>query len=88
MFCSSTLNHIINRLHARAIRIAYDEYSSDFEALLDTIPVHKRKLKTLVIEMYKILNNLSPLLMRDMMTEICVPYNARSTTEVNPIQGG
>ena len=41
MFCSRTLNHRINRLHERALRIAYDEYSSDFEELLekdDTIP--------------------------------------------------
>ena len=32
--------------------------------------------------MYKISNNISPLFMRDIMTEICVPYNTRSTTKV------
>ena len=91
MFCSRTLNHRINRLHERALRIAYDDYSSDFEELLekdDTIPVHKRNLRTLAIEMYKISNNLSPPFMRDMMTEICVPYNTRSTTKIEEDESG
>ena len=67
MFCSRTLNHRITRLHKRALRIAYDDYSSDFEELLeneDTIPVDKDNLSTLTIKMYKVLNNLSPLFMR------------------------
>ena len=91
MFCSRTLNHRINRLHERALRIAYDDYSSDFEELLekdDTIPVHKRNLRTLAIEMYKISNNLSPLFIRNMMTEICVPYNTRSTTKIEEDESG
>ena len=32
--------------------------------------------------MYKISNNLSSLFTREMMTKICVPYNMRSTTQV------
>ena len=32
--------------------------------------------------MYKISNDLSPPFMKDMMTEICIPYNTRSTTKV------
>ena len=38
--------------------------------------------------MYKISNNLSPLFMRDMMTEICVPYNMRSTTKIEEEESG
>ena len=78
MFCSRTMSHIINKLNKRALRIAFDSYSSDFRECLekaDTIPVHKRNLRTLTIQMYKISYNLSPLFMRDMMTEICLPYN-------------
>ena len=85
MFCSRTLNHRINRLHERALRIAYDDYLSDFEELLikdNTVTIHKRNLRKLAIEMYKISNNLSPLFTRELMTEICVPYNTRSTTKV------
>ena len=40
MFSSTTLYHRINRLHERALRIAYEDSSSDFEE--DTILVHKR----------------------------------------------
>ena len=32
--------------------------------------------------MYKISNILSPLFTRELMTEICVPYNTRSITKV------
>ena len=62
MFCSRTLNHRINRLHERALRIAYDDYLSDFEELLvkdKTVTIHKCNLRKLAIEMYKISNNLS-----------------------------
>jgi hypothetical protein len=91
MFCSRTLNHRINRLHERALRIAYDDYLSDFEELLvkdNTVTIHKRNLRKLAIEMYKISNNLSPLFTREMMTEICVPYNTRSTTKVEEDHSG
>ena len=57
MFCSRTLNHRINRLYEKAVRVAYDDYSSDFEKLLendDTISIQTRNLKTIPIQMYKI----------------------------------
>ena len=85
MFCGRRLNHRINKLHERALRIAYNDYSSDFVELLakdDTVTIHQRNLRVLAIEMYKISNDLSPLFMKDIMTEICVPYNTRSTTKV------
>ena len=91
MFCSRTLNHRINRLHERALRIAYDDYLSDFEELLvkdNTVTIHKRNLRKLAIEMYKISNNLSPLFTREMMTEICFPYNTRLTTKVEEDDSG
>ena len=48
----------------------------------DTVTIHQRNLRILAIEMYKISNDLSPLFMKDLKTEICIPYNARSTTKV------
>ena len=48
----------------------------------DTVTIHQRNLRILAIEKYKISNDLSPLFMKDMMTEICVSYNTRSTTKV------
>ena len=34
MFCSQKLNNKKNRLHERALRIAYEDYVSSFEELL------------------------------------------------------
>ena len=85
MFCCRSLNHRINRLHEKALRIAYDDYLSDFEELLikdNTVTIHKGNLRKIAIEMYKILNNLPPLFTREILTGICVPCNTRSTTKV------
>ena len=48
MFCSRKLNHKINRLHERALRIAYADYTSSFEDLLikdGTVTIHQRNLR-------------------------------------------
>ena len=34
MFCSRSLNHKINRLHERPLRLAYNDYTATFEDLL------------------------------------------------------
>ena len=67
MFCGRRLDHRINKLHERALRIAYNDYSSDFVELLakdDTVTIHQRNLRVLAIEIYKMLNDLSPLFMK------------------------
>ena len=83
------MNRIINGLHKRALRIAYD--GSHFEELLakdDTETVQKRNLRTLAIEMYKISNNISPLFSREMMTKKCVLYDTGSTIKVEKDSSG
>ena len=82
---SRRLNHKINKLHERALRMAYSDYDSSFEDLLDkdcTVTIHKRNLRALEIEMYKISNNLCPMFMKDLVTDLSIPYNTRSTTKV------
>ena len=57
MFCDRTANGKINKLHERALRIAYNDYSSSFKELLvkdDTVTIHERNLRTLATKMYKI----------------------------------
>ena len=64
MFHSRTLNNKINRLHERALRLAYADDKLTFQELLDldkSITIHHRNIQKLAIEMYKIKNNLSPL---------------------------
>ena len=57
MFHNRTLNHKINKLHERALRIVYKDENLTFQELLDkdgSVTVHHRNLQKLAIEMYKI----------------------------------
>ena len=68
MFHSRLINNKINRLHERCLRIVYSDNQSTFEELLEkdnTVSVHQRNLQFLAIELYKVLNGLSPDLMKD-----------------------
>ena len=63
MFHSRTINNKINRLHERALRIAYSDFKSSFEGLPmkdNSFSIHKRNIQSLAIEIYKLLNGLSP----------------------------
>ena len=63
MFHNRTLNNKINKLHERALRLAYNNDSSSFQELLEldnSMSVHHRNLQKLATEMYKARNNLSP----------------------------
>ena len=50
MFCGRSLNNKINVLHERALRIAYNDYTSSFETLLDndfSVTIHQKNLRCL-----------------------------------------
>ena len=91
MFCSRKLNHRINRLHERALRIAYSDYISSFEELLirdKSTTIHQKNLRVVAVEMYKITemykisHNMSPIFMEDLVTEIDTKYHTRSSYKV------
>ena len=68
MFHSRLVNNKINRLHERCLRILYSDNQSTFEELLEkdnTVSVHQHNLQFLATELCKILNGLSPDLMKD-----------------------
>ena len=72
MFCSTTTNKKINRIHERALRIVYRDYVSSFEELLykdKSLTFHQRNIQQVALEMFKIRNNLSPPFMKDIFTE-------------------
>ena len=61
MFHSRHLNNKINRIHERALRIAYKDYKSSFNTLLDkSVNIHSKNLKTLMIEVFKTRENINP----------------------------
>ena len=81
MFHSSTLNNKINKLHERALRIVYKNENLCFQELLDldnSVTIHQRNLQKLVVEMYKVKNNLSPLPMKELFNEQINTYNLRN----------
>ena len=57
MFCTSTEDNCINRLHQRVLRIIYDDRCSTFEELLKkdgAVTIHVRNIRKVSIEMYKV----------------------------------
>ena len=63
MFHSRKLNNKINRLHERCLRVIYNDKRSSFEKLLTNdnfVSIHHSNIQTLAIEMYKVINGLSP----------------------------
>ena len=62
------LNTRINHIHERALRIVYRDYNSTFEELLckdETFTIHERNIQLLGIELFKVVNGLSPDIMHD-----------------------
>ena len=62
------MNHKNNRIHQRALRIAYNDYQSNFKELLGrdhSFTIHERNIQYLAIEAYKVKNGLSPVIMND-----------------------
>ena len=68
MFCQRKSNKLINRIHERALRIAHNDYNSDFESLLrkdDTVTIHHRNIQSLTLEIYKTIHELNPVFMKN-----------------------
>ena len=72
MFHDRTINRKINRLHERALKIVYNDYTATFEELLEidaSYTIHERNIQSLAIEMYKTKNNNNPKFMKDIFVE-------------------
>ena len=81
LFCSRRSNHLINQLQERALRIIHKDYNSSFSELLEMTnetTLHIRNLKSLVTEIYKFLNGLSPPIMNEVFQINECPYNLRN----------
>ena len=66
MFHSRKMNHRINKIHERLLRIVFNDNTSTFRKLLDkdnSVTIHERNIQNLAIELYKVLNGFSPKIM-------------------------
>ena len=80
MYCQRKSNNLINRIHERALRIAYCDYISDFESLLekdDSITIHERNVQTLACEVYSTINSLNPSFMGEIFNIKVNNYSLR-----------
>ena len=70
MFHTRRINNRINRLHERSLRLTYKDFNSTFQELLDkdkSVSIHQRNLQVFAIMLYKIKNNLSPEIVREII---------------------
>ena len=80
---SRSLNNKINRLHERRLRIIYNDNISSFKELLEedaAVTIHQRNIQVFVTELFKIKNNLSPPLMREIFPSRNISNKLRSDT--------
>jgi exonuclease III len=66
MFHSRKLNHRINRIHERCLRLIYKDYVSTFQELLvkdSSLTIHETNLHKLALEIFRVKNNLCPILL-------------------------
>ena len=56
MFCSRSLNNLINRIQERALRLIHNDHVSSFQDILE---ITKKHLESVAKEIYKFLNGLS-----------------------------
>ena len=57
------VNSKINHIHERALRIAYQDFTSSFAELLindNSVSIHQRNLQLLVTEIYRTKMNINP----------------------------
>ena len=81
MFHSRGLNHRINKIHEKSLRLVYNDNLSSFAELLikdNSVTIHEKNLQVLVIEVYKAINNLSPPIMKSIFDLKSTSYNLRS----------
>ena len=67
MFHDRSVNKKTDRIHEKALRIAYKDRCSSYEDLLretESVTVNQRNLKLIAIEIYKTQNNHNPSFMK------------------------
>ena len=82
MFCSIGMNNKINRIHERALRLVYEDYTTSFEDLLSrdkSVTIHQRNIQKVAIEMYKVKNKLCPEFIKEMFCEINPQTRSKSS---------
>ena len=81
MFCSKTANILINKIHKRSLRVIYEMEDANFENLLikdSSWTIHENNIHTVLIEIYKSLNHISPPIMQEFFDFKVTPDSLRN----------
>ena len=81
MFCNKTANNQINKIHKRSLRLVYQLEDENFEDLLikdNFWTIHESNIQTLLIEIYKSLTHISPIIMQEFFDLKVTPYSLRN----------
>ena len=82
MFCGKSSNEGIDRTQRIALRSIYNDYSSNYVDLLKKGPhlsVHDINKQKLLIEVYKCLSNINPVLISSLFKAKSIQYNLRTS---------
>ena len=85
MFSSRSSNNHINKIHERSLRICKNNYDIPFETLLNEcneVTIHVKNLRTLLTEVYKYFNRLSPPFTQEFFETRTLNYNLRNFREI------
>ena len=81
MFCNKAANKLINKIHKRTLRVVYEMEDENFEDLLtkdNSWTIHENNIHSLLIEIYKSVNHISPPIMHEFFDLKFTPYNLRN----------
>ena len=79
-FCNKSNTSKLEKIQARALRFIYEDYGSTYDELLEKAKVPSlkvRRMRTMAIECFKILNKLSPSCLHDLVVFKDCKYNFR-----------
>ena len=79
-FCSETNTKKMEKLQERGLRFVYNDFSSSYEDLLTKTKLstlHIRRMRTMAIETFKILNGLAPPVLTNLLQKRGNVYNFR-----------
>ena len=89
MLHDRSVNKKINKIHKRALRIAYKDSCSNFEELLtkaNSVTIHHKDLRLLSTEIFKTQRNLNPSFMNQIFVEKDTPYTLCSGRNISAPQ--
>ena len=84
VFSSRRSNNLINRIHERSLTV-YNDISSTFQELLQrnrSVSIHHKNIQTLTTEMFKVVNNICPSIMKKSFDFRENRYNIRKFQEM------